>query len=125
MEEEEEKVADAVDGQDVDDKASVLSSITRPMSHSMPRPPSRPAPSARVRALGKEEFDDLNQNSEEEDDEEEEDEEDDEDQGIQIEGARLFRTVLHHPHLERRPHRDRNFLPGHHYLGRNDFFPEE
>ncbi|KAF8773092.1 intraflagellar transport protein 46 homolog isoform X2 [Argiope bruennichi] len=86
MEEEEEKAVDVVEGQELDDKSSVLSSIARPMSHTMPRPPSRPAPSARVRALGKEELDDVDQNSEEED-EEEEDEEDDEDQGIQIEGA--------------------------------------
>ncbi|GBM47088.1 Intraflagellar transport protein 46 [Araneus ventricosus] len=123
MEEEEEKAVDVAEGQESDDKSSVLSSIPRPMSHTMPRPPSRPAPSARVRALGKEELDDVDQNSEEEEDEEEEDEEDDEDQGIQIEGAR-FRTVLHRPHLDRRPTRwDRDSFSGHRRFSRERLLP--
>ncbi|GFT03476.1 intraflagellar transport protein 46 homolog [Nephila pilipes] len=124
MDDEEEKEVDIVDGQGADEKDSILSGIPRPMSHSMPRPPSRPAPSARVRALGKEELDDVDQNSEEEDEEEEDDEEDDEDQGIQVEGARLFRTVLHRPHLDRRPTRwDRDSLPGHQFLNRERLLP--
>lgn len=55
------------------------------MSHSVARPPSRPAPSARVHALGKEDLD-VDQNSEDEEEDEDEEEEEDDDQGIQIEG---------------------------------------
>ncbi|XP_067142911.1 intraflagellar transport protein 46 homolog isoform X2 [Centruroides vittatus] len=53
----------------------------------VPRPPSRPAPSARVGALGKGESD-LSQNSQDDDEDEDEDEDDDDDDpGIQVEGA--------------------------------------
>ncbi|XP_023224326.1 intraflagellar transport protein 46 homolog [Centruroides sculpturatus] len=52
----------------------------------VPRPPSRPAPSARVGALGKGELD-LSQNSQDDDEDEDEDEDDDDDPGIQVEGA--------------------------------------
>lgn len=79
------------DTKDEDDKTDLVGSLklpidTSPSKVSIPRPPSRPAPSARVGALSKDL--DLSQNSqdEEEDDEEDEDEDDDE-QGIQIEGA--------------------------------------
>lgn len=84
MEEEEEEKA-IEEEREHEQKLSPVSGIPRPLSHSVVRPPSRPAPSARVRALNKEDLDDVDQNSE--DDEDEEEEEDDDDQGIQIEGA--------------------------------------
>lgn len=86
MEEDEEKAVEDVEGlQDSDKKLSSVTGIPRPLSHSVARPPSRPSPSARVHALGKEDLD-VDQNSEDEEDEDDE-EEDDDDQGIQIEGA--------------------------------------
>ncbi|KFM58578.1 Intraflagellar transport protein 46-like protein, partial [Stegodyphus mimosarum] len=104
MDDEEKAVDELDDEKEADQKLTGLSGIPRPLSHSVSRPPSRPAPSARVRALGKEDLDDVDQNSEDEEEEEDE-EEDDEDQGIQVEGARLFRTVMHRPPSRRKQSR--------------------